>query len=75
MDATGDLVMAWMLLWRAATAAPKTSDKKSGTFYDGQIKSARHFIRTVLPVTLGKLEAIRNCDDAGITMDEDAFAG
>jgi hypothetical protein len=74
MEVTGDLVMAWMLLWRAVAAVSRKDDKKMASFYDGQIKSAEYFIRTVLPVTLGKMESIRNCSDAAVSIKEDAFA-
>jgi alkylation response protein AidB-like acyl-CoA dehydrogenase len=75
MEVTGDLVMAWMLLWRAAVAYGKTGDKKQGAFYDGQVKSAEYFVKTVLPVTLGKMEGIRNSSDAAVSIREEAFAG
>lgn len=74
MDVTGDLVMAWMLLWRATVAIKRQGDKKQAAFYDGQIKSAQYFIQTVLPITLGKMESIKNASDAAMDIDESAFA-
>jgi hypothetical protein len=77
MDVMGDVIMAWMLLWRATVAAenlPKAK-KKDQLFYQGQIQTAEFFIRTVLPVTLGKMNAIEDCSDAAIVMDEAAFGG
>jgi len=74
MEVTGDMVMAWMLLWRAVAAITRKDDKKMASFYDGQIKSAEYFIRTVLPVTLGKMESIRNCSDAAVSIKEEAFS-
>lgn len=74
MEATGDLVMAWMLLWRAATAtANKGKKKKDNMFYDGQIKTARFFINQILAMTAGKLDALKACDNAVVEMDEAAF--
>lgn len=74
MEVTGDLVMAWMLLWRAATAtANKGKKKKDDMFYDGQIKTARFFINQILAVTAGKMDALKACDNAVVEMDEDAF--
>ena len=73
----GDVIMAWMLLWRATVAAenlPKAK-KKDQLFYQGQIQTAEFFIRTVLPATLGKMNAIEDCSDAAIVMDEAAFGG
>jgi alkylation response protein AidB-like acyl-CoA dehydrogenase len=80
LDVTGDIVMAWMLLWRAATAQPRLAallqdaddpaariaTNKEAAFYDGQIKAATYFIRSQLPVTEGKINAILEGDAAAI---------
>ena len=78
MEASGDVVMAWMLLWRAV-AAKKALDgkakKKDQKFYEGQIKSAEFFTLSVLPVTMGKMDAIMlNCG-AAVEIDEKSFGG
>ncbi len=78
MEVTGDTVMAWMLLWRAAIAARKLAEgakKKDAAFYEGQIMSARFFINSLLPVTLGKMSAILANDGAVVDISEDAFGG
>ncbi len=76
MEVTGDLVMAWMLLWRAGVAAPKIGVKKKDTaFYQGQVQTARFFINTILPITRGRLEAIRKGDAVAAEMDDAAFGG
>jgi hypothetical protein len=78
MEASGDVVMGWMLLWRAVIAAEKLEGKvkkKDKPFYEGQLQSARYFTRAVLPVTIGKMDAIMATDDAAVEMDEDAFGG
>jgi hypothetical protein len=54
MDVAGDVIMAWMLLWRACTAAEllaKGTRKKDEKFLEGQIKSAQHLINNFLPLT------------------------
>jgi hypothetical protein len=72
--------MAWMLLWRAATAQPRLAAllqdaddpavriaaNREAAFYDGQIKAATYFIRGQLPVTEGKINAILDGDAAAI---------
>ncbi len=86
MEATGDVVMAWMLLWRAVVAESKLSalvgekdeakvlDKnKNAAFYHGKIVTAEFFIRTMLPVTLGKLDAIDQGKNAAVKMRQNAF--
>ncbi|MFZ2634552.1 MAG: acyl-CoA dehydrogenase [Desulfosalsimonadaceae bacterium] len=77
MEVTGDVVMAWMLLWRAQIAAEKleTAKKKDVPFYDGQLKSVQYFCNTVLPATLGKMNAILAADSAAIDIDEASFIG
>jgi hypothetical protein len=78
MEATGDTVMAWMLLWRAAIAGRKLADgakKKDVAFYEGQVMSARFFINNLIPVTLGKMNAILADDDTVMEISEEAFGG
>ncbi len=91
MEVTGDCIMAWMLLWRSVIAAPKleklfgNADKdgrrkiiqknKNAAFYDGQIKTASYYINSIIPITLGKMDAIKNTNDAGIKMAEKSFGG
>ena len=77
LDVMGDVVMGWMLLWRATVAAEKKSGakKKDQLFYEGQIRTAEFFIRTILPGAVGKMDAIDDCNDAAVKMDEAAFGG
>ena len=73
----GDVVVGWMLLWRAVVAAESMAraGKKDRLFYEGQIKTAAFFIRSVLPGALGQMDAIEDCCDAAVTMEEAAFGG
>ena len=78
MEVCGDVVMAWMLLWRAAIAARGLENKpgkKDAAFYEGQIKSAEFFIYSILPITLGKMKAILTTNDAAVKIPEDSFGG
>ncbi len=78
MEAAGDVIMSWMLLWRASVAAKKLekkAKKKDKAFYEGQIKSADFFITATLPVTMGKMNAIMAMTDAAIEISEDSFGG
>ena len=78
MDVTGDMVMTWMLLWRAVVAAKKLQEGAKGkdaVFYEGQIASARFFTSTVLPISLGKMNVIAAGDSTVIDIAEDAFGG
>jgi hypothetical protein len=78
MEVCGDVVMAWMLLWRAAIAARELKNKpgkKDAAFYEGQIKSAEFFIYSILPITLGKMKAILTTNDAAVKIPEDSFGG
>jgi hypothetical protein len=78
MEVSGDVVMSWLLLWRATIAAQKLekgAKKKDAVFYEGQLKSAEFFIHSVLPVTLGKMESIIATNSAVVDISEDSFGG
>jgi hypothetical protein len=78
MEVAGDVVFSWLLLWRAVIAAEKLGNgakKKDRVFYEGQLKSAEYFTQTILPVTLGKMNAILAGNSAVIDISEDAFGG
>ncbi|MFA5905466.1 MAG: acyl-CoA dehydrogenase [Desulfobacula sp.] len=72
MEATGDIIMAWMLLWRAVIADEKLQSKEA-SFYKGKIKAAEFFIFTILPATLGRLTAVTYENNPAADMDEDLF--
>jgi hypothetical protein len=90
-EVMGDVIMAWMLLWRATVAVPplenllaglagdarrkKIDTHKNATFYHGQVQTARYFINSLLPVTLGKMDAIMAAESAVVDMPEAAFGG
>ncbi len=91
MEVVGDVIMAWMLLWRATVAAPKleklagspdaaaiqskVAKHKDAAFYDGQIKAAEFFINAILPATIGKMNAIAVPTPAAIEIHERSFGG
>jgi len=78
MEVMGDVAMAWMLLWRASIAAKrleKGAKKKDQAFYEGQTRSAEFFIYSILPTSVGKMNAILNCNNAITHISEDAFGG
>jgi len=78
MEVSGDVVMAWLLLWRATIAAEKLENgakKKDTAFYEGQLKSAEFFVHCLLPVTLGKMDAILASNSAVVDITEDSFGG
>ena len=91
MMAMGDVIMGWMLLWRAVVSSPKLEKivggldaekrvekiekEKNAAYYHAQIQSARYFINAVLPVVLGRLAAVRAGDDAVLEITERGFGG
>ncbi len=78
MEASGDVVASWMLLWRAVTAKKALAGKakkKDQDYYTGQIKSAEYFAHCVLPVTMGKMDAIMANCGAAVEMSEKSFGG
>jgi alkylation response protein AidB-like acyl-CoA dehydrogenase len=78
LEVCGDMVMAWMLLWRGRIAAEKLAagaKDKDALFYEGQVRSLEFFTHTILPVTFGKMKAILNANSAVVEIPEDAFGG
>ena len=91
MEVVGDVIMAWMLLWRAEAAVPRleklagsadeeaiqsmVAKNKDAAFYDGQLKAAEFFISAMLPVTIGKMNAIAAPTPAAIDIHEKSFGG
>jgi hypothetical protein len=84
LDITGDVIMGWMLLWRAVTAAKKlyadpaagaAPENKKNAFYHGQIKSAEYYILNVLPVTAGKIRGVIEGGCAMVDITDMAFGG
>jgi alkylation response protein AidB-like acyl-CoA dehydrogenase len=77
LHAMGDVIMGWMLLWRAETAAPKieNASRKDLPFYRGQVKTAQFFIDMVLPITRGKMDSIQAASPAALEIEDDSFGG
>jgi alkylation response protein AidB-like acyl-CoA dehydrogenase len=78
LEVCGDVIVAWMLLWRARVAAEALAagaKRKDEAFYEGQIKSAEFFTQNYLPVTLGKMDVILSGSSVVVDISEDAFAG
>jgi len=76
MEACGDVVMAWMLLWRANVAAKKLQKKSKLTaYYEGQIKNIDFFANAILPISLGKMDAIMNTNTSIIDIADESFGG
>ena len=91
LEISGDVIMAWMLLWRANVAsshlekilgdisdeekAKKINSNKNAAFYQGQINSAQYFIETILPITLGKMDSIKVSSSSVVDIPEVSFGG
>ncbi len=78
LEVCGDVITGWMLLWRARIAAEALGNggnKKDAAFYEGQIKSAEFFSQVLLPVTLGKMDAILAASNVANEICEESFGG
>jgi alkylation response protein AidB-like acyl-CoA dehydrogenase len=78
MEVCGEVVFAWLLLWRACIAAKNLENgarKKDAAFYEGQVKSAEFFANSILPVSLGKMNMILGSGSEAVDISEDAFGG
>ena len=87
---SGEIIVAWMLLWRASIAAARLEEicgetkgeeraeriaaHKAGDFYEGQVATATYYINTVLPVTLGKMSSIISGDTSILQISDNAFS-
>jgi hypothetical protein len=78
LEVMGDVIMAWMLLWRAVLAKQKLdagARKKDVDFYEGQLKTADFFIQTILPASLGKMNGIVKSNSSAVEISDAAFGG
>jgi alkylation response protein AidB-like acyl-CoA dehydrogenase len=89
MEVVGDICMAWMHLWRATVAAPRlekladggspaviqalAEKNKEAAYYDGLLKTAVYFVRTMLPITMGKMDSIMAADSSAVDMHAKSF--
>jgi hypothetical protein len=76
LEVCGDVVVGWMLLWRARIAAEAlAAGAKDTAFYEGQILGAEFFMKTLLPQAVGRMEGILSGCNIANEMSEDAFGG
>ncbi len=88
LEAAGDVILAWMLLWRASVAQEhleklkadekKKEDKplytgKQAAFYHGKLMTADFFIHTLLPATFGKMDAVMSGCSAAANINTASF--
>jgi hypothetical protein len=80
-----------MHLWRALVAVPKLEKRvgsldqatrrkkanidKKAAFYEGVWQTAKYYINSVLPITTGRLTAIKTGDSAIVDIPERSFGG
>ncbi len=77
-EVCGDVVMAWMHLWRATVATKAMSGKvkkKDMAFYQGQVITARYYMEQLLPNAMGKMDSVKNTSTTIMEMPLDAFIG
>ena len=78
MEICGDVALAWMLLWRATIASKalvENQNQNGKAFYEGQVKTAEFFINNMLPLTLGKMNAVETLNSATMDISEAGFGG
>ena len=75
--------------WRATIAVPgleklvgsldlkdrqaKAAKSREAAYYEGQLQSARYFINSILPITMGKMNAIEAGEPAAVDILESSF--
>lgn len=76
LEVCGDVIVGWMLLWRAQIAGHALGNggkEKDSAFYEGQIKSSEFYTEIILPVTLAKMETILSGSSVAVDIPEEAF--
>lgn len=76
LDTLGDLVMGWMLLWRAFVAfeaLQKGAKKKDRAFYQGQILGCEYFMANCLPLTMGRMDVLEALNGAAVKIADLSF--
>jgi alkylation response protein AidB-like acyl-CoA dehydrogenase len=78
LEVCGDVVVGWMLMWRARVAAEALAAgarEKDAAYYEGQLKNAEFYTQIMLPVVMGRIEAILSGSSVAVDIPEDAFGG
>src|SRR5581483_4905444 len=78
LEVCGDVITGWMLLWRARIAAEALGNggkQKDQAFYEGLIKSSEFHTQVMLPVTLGKMDAILAASSVAVDICDESFGG
>jgi len=73
---TGDLVIAWLLIRKAAVALEKLdgdASERDRAFYEGTVAAAQFFTRQVLPRLTAERAVAEATDNALMDLDEAAF--
>lgn len=58
-----------------AARLKKAAKSRDAAFYEGQLQTASYFVNTILPMTMGKMEAIAAGDSATMDIPEAGFGG
>lgn len=75
LEATAELVIAWLLVQHAAIAAPKIEGANAADkpFYEGKVASAKFFCKNILPgLTLAR-KLVEDSDTTLMDVDESIF--
>ncbi len=78
LEAAGDVVMAWMLLWRAVAASSKLAapvGEKDREYYRGLIQTAVFFIHNRLPLSVARMATITDGNDAALRISDACLGG
>ena len=86
LDVVGDVCLAWMHVWRATVATArlekivgsldpadrmlKASESREVAFYEGVLQTAKFYLNVMIPVTIGKMTAIRSGDTSTLDIPE-----
>ena len=76
LDAFGHVVVAWLWLRQALTAAAALSeDRGDAAFYEGKVAACRYFFRYELPLVHPRLALVRALDATCLDLRSEHFTG
>jgi alkylation response protein AidB-like acyl-CoA dehydrogenase len=76
LDALGTIVVAWLWLWQALAAKPRTDTPDLGIdhFSEAKLGACRYFFRYVLPGAHNALSLVEQLDDTSLALGSQHFA-
>lgn len=75
LEIFGDMVLGWMWIWQMGIALEKTAQlpDEDNFFYKGKITTAKFFLDSILPQTMGKIKGLLDSKEEIFHVDENSI--